>query len=145
MPAAKGEPPRARSGSARSAKDVPVAIGRGENTGHTITYHNVVRRWVKLGDWTGTARTFTVPVRDVTGEGIDRLRWWCRPARRKRPGTDARRAVTPLTLICGVRRLQHAVRAKKIGPAKPSPKSVGGLNRTRNQGPIRPNPGGLGG
>ena len=38
-------------------KDVPVAIGRGENSGHTITYHNVVRRWVKLGDWTGAART----------------------------------------------------------------------------------------
>src|SRR6186713_2562545 len=30
-----------------------VAIGRGENNGKTITYHNVVRRWVKLGDWQG--------------------------------------------------------------------------------------------
>src|SRR5271156_5539520 len=36
------------------AKAVSVAIGRGENHGRTITYHNVVRRWVKLGDWTGT-------------------------------------------------------------------------------------------
>ena len=35
-------------------KSVPVAIGRGENHGRTITYHNVVRSWVKLGDWTGT-------------------------------------------------------------------------------------------
>jgi hypothetical protein len=44
---------------------VPVAIGRGENTGHTVTYHNVVRRWVKLGDWAGTPRTFSVPLADL--------------------------------------------------------------------------------
>jgi hypothetical protein len=44
---------------------IPVAIARGENSGHTITYHNVVRRWVKLGEWTGVARTFTVPVADL--------------------------------------------------------------------------------
>jgi hypothetical protein len=44
---------------------VPVAIARGENSGHTVTYHNVVRRWVKLGDWTGTVRTFAVPVTDL--------------------------------------------------------------------------------
>jgi hypothetical protein len=44
---------------------IPVAIGRGENGGHTVTYHNVVRRWVKLGDWTGTARSFSVPLTDL--------------------------------------------------------------------------------
>jgi hypothetical protein len=44
---------------------VPVAIGRGENSGHTVTYHNVVRRWIKLGDWTGAARSFSVPTSDV--------------------------------------------------------------------------------
>jgi hypothetical protein len=44
---------------------VPVAIGRGENSGHTITYHNVVRRWIKLGEWTGAARTFSVPLADL--------------------------------------------------------------------------------
>ncbi len=37
-----------------------VAIGRGENRGRTIVYHNVVRRWVKLGDWHGEAQTFHV-------------------------------------------------------------------------------------
>src|SRR5208282_3370998 len=36
------------------AKSVLVEIGRGENRGRTVTYHNVVRRWLKLGDWTGT-------------------------------------------------------------------------------------------
>jgi len=44
---------------------IPVAIARGENSGHTVTYHNVVRRWVKLGDWTGAARTFSVPLADL--------------------------------------------------------------------------------
>jgi hypothetical protein len=46
-------------------KSVPVVIGRGENSGHTLTYTNVVRRWIKLGDWTGKAETFSVPVKDV--------------------------------------------------------------------------------
>jgi hypothetical protein len=45
---------------------IPVAIARGENSGHTVTYHNVVRRWVKLGDWTGAARTFSTPLGDLT-------------------------------------------------------------------------------
>jgi hypothetical protein len=52
-------------------RNVPIEIARGENTGHTINYHNVVRRWVKLGDWTGAARTYSVPVSDVTGVGGD--------------------------------------------------------------------------
>jgi hypothetical protein len=42
-----------------------VAIGRGENSGHTMNYYNVVRRWVKLGDWKGQAQTFTLPVSQV--------------------------------------------------------------------------------
>ncbi len=42
-----------------------VAVGRGENSGHTLNYYNVVRRWVKLGDWNGQAQTFTLPVSQV--------------------------------------------------------------------------------
>jgi hypothetical protein len=50
-------------------KAVPVKIGRGENRGHTVTYTNVVRRWTKLGEWTGKAQTFNVPLKDIqTGE-----------------------------------------------------------------------------
>jgi len=43
----------------------PVEIGRGENRGRTLTYTNVVRRWVKLGDWNGKAATFSVAVADL--------------------------------------------------------------------------------
>ncbi|HEX3709729.1 MAG TPA: DUF1223 domain-containing protein [Pseudolabrys sp.] len=55
-----------------------VKIGRGENRGRTLTYTNVVRRWVKLGEWTGKAQTFTVPVADLADADfslpdIDRL------------------------------------------------------------------------
>jgi hypothetical protein len=52
-------------------KTATVAIGRGENKGRTIAYRNVVRRWVKLGDWTGGAKSWSVPMQTVAGEGID--------------------------------------------------------------------------
>jgi hypothetical protein len=48
---------------------VSVAIGRGENRGRTVTYHNVVRGWRKLGDFAGTDSTWSVPLAKVeTGE-----------------------------------------------------------------------------
>jgi hypothetical protein len=54
-------------------KAVPVAISRGENKGRTITYHNVVRRWIKLGDWHGTAATWSVPLSDFKTNGVDHV------------------------------------------------------------------------
>jgi hypothetical protein len=50
---------------------IPVAITRGENRGQTITYYNVARRWVKLGDWNGTARSWSVPASDVAADQAD--------------------------------------------------------------------------
>jgi hypothetical protein len=50
---------------------VSVGIGRGENRGRTITYTNVVRRWIKLGTWTGKSETFTVPVDAIKFDNID--------------------------------------------------------------------------
>ena len=52
-------------------KTVAVAIGRGENSGRTVTYSNVVRRWIKLGDWSGKAETFTLPLKDFQNGQID--------------------------------------------------------------------------
>ncbi len=54
-----------------TTKAVPVVIGRGENKGRTITYTNVVRRWMKLGEWTGKAETFTVPLASFQNGEID--------------------------------------------------------------------------
>jgi hypothetical protein len=52
-------------------KAATVAIGRGENTGKTITYHNVARRWVKLGSWTGKSETWSVPISDFSDDGLE--------------------------------------------------------------------------
>ena len=49
-----------------------VAIGRGENKGRTVTYANVVRRWVKLGDWVGAGK-WTIPLSDVKTEMVDSI------------------------------------------------------------------------
>jgi hypothetical protein len=50
---------------------VSVGIARGENRGRTITYTNVVRRWVKLGNWSGKSENFTVPLDTIKFDGVD--------------------------------------------------------------------------
>jgi hypothetical protein len=67
-------------------KAVPVAIGRGENRGRTITYHNVVRRWLKLGDWTGADASFSVPLSDIATDGIDAAAVMVQEGTRDKPG-----------------------------------------------------------
>jgi hypothetical protein len=52
-------------------KSIPVVIGKGENSGRTITYTNVVRRWVKLGDWNGKAETFSISLASIQNGDID--------------------------------------------------------------------------
>jgi hypothetical protein len=47
-----------------------VKIGRGENRGRTLNYYNVVRRWVKLGDWSGKAEDFALPVGKLPNGGF---------------------------------------------------------------------------
>jgi hypothetical protein len=55
------------------ARSIAVDIGRGENRGRAVTYHNVVRRWVKLGEWNGAARSFAVPVSEVDTEDVNSI------------------------------------------------------------------------
>jgi hypothetical protein len=50
---------------------ITVNVGRGENSGKTLTYYNVVRGWKKLGDWNGKAVSFSHPLDDVKGADID--------------------------------------------------------------------------
>jgi hypothetical protein len=47
-----------------------IEIGRGENRGRTVTYHNVVRGWHKVGEWTGKAASWTVSRSDFKA-GVD--------------------------------------------------------------------------
>jgi hypothetical protein len=49
----------------------PVAIERGENRGKTITYHNVVRGWTRVGDWKGSPIRLSLAVSDLAQSGAD--------------------------------------------------------------------------
>ena len=46
-----------------------VEIGRGENSGRSITYTNVVRAMNRIGEWTGAAQQFDVLELKGEGEG----------------------------------------------------------------------------
>lgn len=47
-----------------------VAIGRGENSGRTVTYHNVVRFLRQIGNWSGAAEQVRVPISDLAGQDV---------------------------------------------------------------------------
>jgi hypothetical protein len=68
------------------ARTVTVEIGRGENHGRTITYHNVVRRWVKLGEWSGTDAIWSVPMSEIKGDDIDAAAVMVQEGTREKPG-----------------------------------------------------------
>jgi len=65
VPAANGENASAEVWLCPITGKAQVAIERGENRGHTLAYTNVVRRWVKLGDWSGKAETFSLPMAEL--------------------------------------------------------------------------------
>ena len=80
---------------------VAVTVGRGENRGHTLTYHDVVRRWVKLGDWTGDAQTFTykvadLPTREFSLTDVDRVDVVVQGGVTAKPGLMLGAATAPL-------------------------------------------------
>jgi hypothetical protein len=78
------------------AKAVPVTIERGENRGRTITYHNVVRGWLKLGDWNGTKTDWTVPIAQIESAGIDAAAIMVQEGTHEKPGMILGAAYTPL-------------------------------------------------
>lgn len=47
------------------SRTATVPIERGENTGKTVTYANVVRGISRIGEWTGPAATLSVPLETV--------------------------------------------------------------------------------
>jgi hypothetical protein len=68
------------------SKSVPISIGRGENTGREVTYHNVVRNLVKVGDWNGGAGSWTLPLDKVEREGVDAAVAYVQDGSRDKPG-----------------------------------------------------------
>ena len=79
------------------SKAVPIAIGRGENSGQQITYHNVVRNILKVGDWNGTPASWSVPIENLMREGVDGAVVYVQEGRSDRPGPMLGAAFEPLT------------------------------------------------
>ncbi len=77
------------------ASSVKVEIGRGENEGQAMAYHNVVRGWEKLGDWNGHAATFETAIRPKT-EGIDSVAILVQAGSAGAPGPIVGAAFQPL-------------------------------------------------
>jgi len=67
-------------------KAKPVVIGRGENHGKTITYHNVVRNFRKIADWHGSPVKDSISVSDVEGDGADMIAVLVQPGTMDKPG-----------------------------------------------------------
>lgn len=78
------------------SKAVPISIGRGENRGREIVYHNVVRNLLKVGDWDGTPGSWTVPLDSVMREGIDAAAVLVQDGNRDKPGAMLGAAFTSL-------------------------------------------------
>jgi hypothetical protein len=78
------------------SKAVPIAIERGENRGRELTYYNVVRNVLKVGDWNGSAGNWTVPLENITREGIDAAAVFVQDGSRDRPGLMLGAAYTSL-------------------------------------------------
>ena len=74
----------------------PVTIERGENRGHTLTYHNVIRHRVKLGNWTGAALDLRVPTTDIVDSTVDRAAVVVQVGTLDNPGTILGAATEPL-------------------------------------------------
>ena len=68
------------------SKAVPISIGRGENRGRELTYYNVVRNLVKVGDWNGGSGSWTVPLENISREGVDAAVVYLQDGNREKPG-----------------------------------------------------------
>ena len=68
------------------SRTVPISIAKGENGGRELTYHNVVRGLLKLGDWNGSPASWSVPLEKIAREGIDGAVVYVQDGSRDRPG-----------------------------------------------------------
>jgi hypothetical protein len=86
VPADKGKVTKGEIWLCPITKNVPVTVAKGENSGHTITYHNVVRKWIRLGEWTGAARSFTLPVRELGDDTAEQVAVVIQAGSKEAPG-----------------------------------------------------------
>jgi hypothetical protein len=75
---------------------VPISISRGENSGRELTYYNVVRNLLKVGDWNGSPGNWTVPLENISREGVDAAVVYVQDGNRDKPGPMLGAAYTSL-------------------------------------------------
>jgi hypothetical protein len=68
------------------AHATPVAIGRGENNGHTVTYTNVVRSWQRVAEWNGSPMKSSVPLPELNAKDADAIVILVQPGSIENPG-----------------------------------------------------------
>jgi hypothetical protein len=78
------------------SKEVPISIGRGENRGRELTYYNVVRNLLKVGDWNGSSGSWTVPLENISRDGVDGAVVYVQDGNRDKPGPMLGAAYTSL-------------------------------------------------
>jgi hypothetical protein len=78
------------------SREVPISIGRGENRGQQVTYYNVVRNLVKVGDWNGGAGSWTIPLENISRDGVDAAVVYVQGGSRDKPGPMLGAAITAL-------------------------------------------------
>ena len=78
------------------SKAVPISIARGENRGRELTYYNVVRNLVKVGDWNGSPGSWTVPLDSLERDGVDGAVVLVQDGNRDKPGPMLGAAYTSL-------------------------------------------------
>lgn len=78
------------------ASQMKVDIGRGENEGASMTYHNVVRGWTKLGDWNGGEMSFEATLRRLPGDATDAVAVFVQSGSSTEPGAILGATLQPL-------------------------------------------------
>ena len=127
------------------AKSVPIAIGRGENSGHTVIYYNVVRRWLKLGDWTGSDAAWSVPMSDFMTDEVDAAAVMVQQGSREKPGMILGAAFESLGAQTTEVRCRHptavSLRAEErlLSPVPPAVRLIkpAQIKRPANSRPLR--------
>lgn len=76
--------------------EIPVKISRGENNGRTVTYHNVCRNWIKLGEWNGKSASWDVPINRIKIDDVDAVAVFVQDGQSEKPGTMLGAAIAAL-------------------------------------------------
>ena len=86
----------AKSGSARSRRRCRSRSGAARIAASEVTYYNVVRNLLKVGDWNGSSGSWTVPLENISRDGVDAAVVYVQDGNRDKPGAMLGAAYTAL-------------------------------------------------